>query len=112
MKSVTIDRRRPLREEPHTGHNRWHPDIPPIIEVEEGEEVALETRDATDGYLTAKSSEADFAGLPVGAIHPLTGPVLVTNVICSVAVDLRISNVVDVPNYVVSALLPEDIFSS
>ena len=31
-------------------------------------------------------------------------------VICSVAVDLRISNVVDVPNYVVSALLPEEIF--
>ena len=31
-------------------------------------------------------------------------------VICSVAVDLRISNVVDVPNFVVSALLPEDIF--
>jgi len=31
-------------------------------------------------------------------------------VICSVAVDLRISNVVDVPNYVVSALLPEMIF--
>jgi formamidase len=31
-------------------------------------------------------------------------------VICSVAVDLRISNVVDVPNYVVSALLPEGIF--
>jgi formamidase len=32
--------------------------------------------------------------------------------LCSVAVDLRISNVVDVPNYVVSALLPEDIFQS
>jgi formamidase len=31
-------------------------------------------------------------------------------VICSVAVDLRISNVVDVPNYVVSAFLPEAIF--
>jgi len=31
-------------------------------------------------------------------------------VVCSVAVDLRISNVVDVPNYVVSALLPEGIF--
>jgi len=31
-------------------------------------------------------------------------------VLCSVAVDLRISNVVDVPNYVVSALLPEAIF--
>ena len=31
-------------------------------------------------------------------------------VICSVAVDLRVSNVVDVPNYVGSALLPEAIF--
>ena len=77
MKSVAIDRRRPLRDEPTTGHNRWHPDIPPIVEVDEGEEVALETRDATDGYLHAKSTEADFPGLPVGGIHPLTGPVLV-----------------------------------
>ena len=33
-------------------------------------------------------------------------------VLSSVAVDLRISNVVDVPNYVVSALLPEDIFTA
>jgi formamidase len=31
-------------------------------------------------------------------------------VICSVAVDLRINNVVDVPNFVVSAYLPEHIF--
>jgi formamidase len=33
-------------------------------------------------------------------------------VICSVAVDLRISNVVDLPNVTVSAFLPEDIFVS
>jgi formamidase len=31
-------------------------------------------------------------------------------IISSVAVDLRVSNVVDVPNYVVSALIPEGIF--
>jgi formamidase len=31
-------------------------------------------------------------------------------VICSVAGDLRVSNVVDAPNFVVSALLPEAIF--
>ena len=23
-----------LREEPHKGHNRWHPDIPPVIALE------------------------------------------------------------------------------
>ena len=33
-------------------------------------------------------------------------------IICSVAVDLRISNVVDLPNVTVSAFLPEDIFQS
>ena len=32
-------------------------------------------------------------------------------ILCSVAADLRISNVVDVPNYVVSALIPEAIFA-
>jgi formamidase len=77
MKTISIDRTRPLRDEPKTGHNRWHPAIPPAAEVDEGEEIALECRDATDGYLTPKSTEGDFPGLPVGAIHPLTGPVLV-----------------------------------
>tara|TARA_Y100000031_G_C8163745_1_gene358285 strand:- start:548 stop:760 length:213 start_codon:yes stop_codon:yes gene_type:complete len=33
-------------------------------------------------------------------------------IICSVAVDLRVSNVVDLPNVTVSAFLPEDIFQS
>jgi formamidase len=32
--------------------------------------------------------------------------------ICSVAVDLKISQVVDAPNILVSAFLPEDIFVS
>jgi formamidase len=77
MKTIGIDRNRPLRDQPNTGHNRWHPDIPPIVEVDEGEEVELQTRDALDGYLHPKSTEADFAGMPAGAIHPLTGPVLV-----------------------------------
>jgi formamidase len=39
--------------------------------------VVLQTRDALDGYLNAQSTVADFASLPLGAIHPLTGPVFV-----------------------------------
>jgi formamidase len=77
VKTISIDRNRHLADQPGTGHNRWHPDIPPVVEVDEGEEIALETRDATDGYLTPRSTEADFPSLQVGAIHPLTGPVLV-----------------------------------
>jgi len=77
MKGIHIDRKRHLADDPKTGHNRWHPDIAPIVEVDEGEEVALETRDALDGFLTPSSTAADFTALPLGAIHPLTGPVLV-----------------------------------
>jgi formamidase len=75
--SIRIDRSKHLAEEARTGHNRWHPDVPPAIEVAEGEEVLLETRDAVDGYLTPRSTVADFASLPTGGIHPLTGPVYV-----------------------------------
>ena len=49
MKQITIDRSKRLYQEPHTGHNRWHPDIEPVLEVAPGEEVLLETRDAADG---------------------------------------------------------------
>jgi formamidase len=77
MKSVQIDRSKMLHAEPHTGHNRWHPDIPPILEVEPGEEVMLDTRDALDGQFHSGTTEADFANLDAGLIHPLTGPVFV-----------------------------------
>ncbi|HZS35122.1 MAG TPA: acetamidase/formamidase family protein [Methylomirabilota bacterium] len=77
MKSVRIDRRRHLAEEPHTGHNRWHPDVAPAVEAAPGEEVVLETRDAIDGHLTPTSTAADLATVPLGVVHPLTGPVYV-----------------------------------
>src|SRR5215475_5982916 len=77
VKTISIDRKRHLAEQPNTGHNRWHPDIPPIVEVDEGEEVALDTRDGIDGFLNARSTEADFPSIQFGAVHPLTGPVLV-----------------------------------
>jgi formamidase len=76
-RSITIDRTRHLNQEPHTGHNRWHPDLVPVLEVDEGEPVVLETRDALDGYLNANSTVADFSSVPFGAVHPLTGPVFV-----------------------------------
>jgi formamidase len=76
-RSITIDRSKHLHEEPHTGHNRWHPDLTPVLEVDAGKQVSLETRDALDGYLNANSSVAEFASLPLEAIHPLTGPVFV-----------------------------------
>jgi formamidase len=105
MKSVTIDRKRPLRDEPKTGHNRWHPDIPPIVEVDEGEEVSLETRDALDGYLTPRSTEADFAALEAGPIHPLTGPVLVKGARPGDLLEIEFVDVVSQP-WAFTAIMP------
>ena len=80
MQAIRIDRSKPLAAEAHTGHNRYHPEIAPVLEVAEGEEVILETRDALDGQLRPASTEADFANINAGAIHPLTGPVFVKGV--------------------------------
>ncbi len=77
MHAIRIDRSKPLAAEPGCGHNRYHPEIAPVVEVGEGEEVVMETRDALDGQITPRSTVADFASLNVGAVHPLTGPVFV-----------------------------------
>src|SRR5205085_1108828 len=77
MHAIRIDRSKPLADEPHVGHNRYHPDIAPVAEIGDGEEIALETRDALDGQITPQTTIADFPGLDAGAVHPLTGPVFV-----------------------------------
>src|SRR5205807_192254 len=74
---VRIDASKPLRAEPHTGHNRWHPDIPPILRVDPGDRVALETRDALDGQITAQSTAEEVGKVNLNVVHPLTGPVYV-----------------------------------
>src|ERR1700738_3748311 len=77
MHAIRIDRDKPLAAEPHSGHNRYHPDIAPVVEIGVGEEIALETRDAVDGQIKPGMVAADLASLEAGAVHPLTGPVFV-----------------------------------
>ena len=74
---IRIDRNKTLAEEPGTGHNRWHPDIPPAVRCEPGDEVILETRDAFDGQMTPDASLNTVAAPNLDVVHPLTGPVYV-----------------------------------
>jgi formamidase len=76
-KGISIDRSKRLREEPHKGHNRWHPDIAPVIEVAPGEEVTLETRDAMDLQIGPRTTLQDLEKMERTVAHPLTGPVYV-----------------------------------
>jgi len=78
IREIRIDPSRALAEQPETGHNRWHPDIPPVISVEPGDEVVIETRDAVDGQIGPSSTADDVGRVDISVVHPLTGPVLVT----------------------------------
>lgn len=74
---IEIDRSRPLARQPETGHNRWHPDIPPILRVDPGDAVELQTRDAIDGQYGPASTVDDVGRTDLSVVHPLTGPVYV-----------------------------------
>ncbi len=74
---IRINPRVPLAQDARTGHNRWHEAVHPVLEVEPGDTVVFETRDAFDGQLTPESSHPDVGRLNLNVVHPLTGPVFV-----------------------------------
>jgi formamidase len=74
---IAIDPSKPLGKEPNTGHNRWHEAIEPVVEVDPGDRVIYETRDAVDGQLDPAATSADVANVNLNVVHPLTGPVFV-----------------------------------
>lgn len=75
---ITIDPRLTrLRDEPSKGHNRWHEDVPPIMEVGDGETVVLDTRDGFDGQVTRDLAAEDFGSVSFLPNHAMTGPIYV-----------------------------------
>jgi len=69
--------RRPLIDAPETGHNRWHPDLPPALTVDPGDEVVVDCRDGLDGQITPLTVDADLAAVDLDRGHPLSGPIAV-----------------------------------
>jgi formamidase len=105
MHAIRIDRGKPLSDEPHVGHNRYHPDIPPIAEVGEGEEIALETRDALDGQIRPGMSGADLASINPGVVHPLTGPVAIKGAVPGDVLEIEFTDIIAQPT-AFSAIVP------
>ena len=67
----------PLREDAKVGHNRWHPDIEPVVSCRPGDTLILETRDAVDGQIGPVSTAESVLTVDSSLVHPLTGPVFV-----------------------------------
>ena len=68
---------KPLAEQRDIGHNRWHPDIPPLIEIERGGEVILESPGYDDYQLHDNDDTSDVSTMDLTRVHPLVGPVAV-----------------------------------
>jgi formamidase len=74
LRGIRLDPTKPLAAQPGVGHNRWHPNLPAVLEVESGEPFVLETIDASDATVTRAAPQTPWNS---ALIHPLTGPVAV-----------------------------------
>lgn len=74
---IIVDHEKCLKDQPNVGHNRWHPDIPPILEVNPGDTVVIQCRDGVDGQVSRHSTHEDVRAINAHRIHPLTGPIFV-----------------------------------
>ncbi len=66
-----------LGEAPGPSHNRLHPDVAPVVEIEPGDEVLADVRDGMDGFLRAAASARALLDADLSSNHPLTGPIAV-----------------------------------
>lgn len=74
---IRLDTAKPLATQPGRGHNRWHPDIAPVIHVQPGDEVLIDTLDAADAQLSPDLGVEQLGTVSLNRVHPLTGPIAV-----------------------------------
>lgn len=74
---IKIDKSKRLAEEPHTGHNRWHEGIPPVVTIDPGDTVVMDSRDAWDQQFNKDTTNEDVGRATTDLVHPHTGPVYV-----------------------------------
>ncbi len=58
-------------------HYEWDNAIPPRLQIDPGDTVVFQTRDAADGYYSRASTHADVVNRGPFRGHPLTGPLQV-----------------------------------
>ena len=72
-----VDLNKPMTEQSVLGHNRWHPDIPPVAAVNPGTVFRMECKDWTDGQIKNSDSADDVLNINLTGVHILSGPIAV-----------------------------------
>src|SRR4051794_12448778 len=69
---------RTLHDVPRDAFNYvWDHSIPPVLEVDDGDEVQLHLRDASDEQIARDSDASAIANLDFEHVNPVSGPVFV-----------------------------------
>lgn len=74
---ISVDPKKNPWEQEIPLHNRWHPDIPPVASVKEGEVFRVECVDWTGGQIKNDESSDDVKNVDLSQVHYLSGPITV-----------------------------------
>lgn len=69
-----LDSSQPFTAQEKIGHNRWHPDIPPVATLKRGESYRIDCREWFDGAIKNDDSADDIRDAPLKKVHALSGP--------------------------------------
>jgi formamidase len=75
---ISVDITKPPTKQPTPLHNRWHPDIPPVVTVKPGEDFIVEALDWTGGQIKNDDNASDIRDCYLPPCHHLVGPIEVT----------------------------------
>jgi len=69
-----LDSTKKFTDQVKVGHNRWHPEIPPVATVTPGECFRVHCREWFDGAIVNDDSADDILNAPLKTVHKLSGP--------------------------------------
>ncbi|WP_043445025.1 formamidase [Arthrobacter sp. L77] len=75
-----LDSTRKFEDQEKVGHNRWHPEIPPVATVKPGDSFRVHCREWFDGAIVNDDSADDILNAPLLTVHKLSGPFAVEGV--------------------------------
>jgi formamidase len=70
-----LDSSKKFTEQRIVGHNRWHPDIPALVQVKPGDSFRVHCREWFDGAIHNDDSADDILNAPLPSVHVLSGPI-------------------------------------
>lgn len=74
---IQVDVNKKPYDQPTHLHNRWHPDIPPVVMVKPGDQFRIECLDWTGGQIKNNNSANDIRDVDLTQVHYLSGPIAI-----------------------------------